>query len=304
MRVEHHSGIIRIQAPAKVNLFLELLGKRPDGYHDICTCFVAVSLWDLVDFEEEASEAIHLSCDDPAVPPGETNLIVKAARLLRERMVPTRRGAKIRLSKRIPMQAGLGGGSSDAAAALVGLRQLWQLPLVDAELARLAAELGSDVPFFLNGNAAWGTGRGEILEPITLPIPLYFVLVCPPRGLSTAEVYRRSRVPDEPVSSEPLRRALQQGDVEAIGAALHNRLQEAAEELAPEVACVRRLFEQLRPVGHRMSGSGSTYFALCRSLSEAETLAEQVRDYLSREGLQSSSGLSWRVFVVHSETGN
>lgn len=296
MRLDISSGILRIQAPAKVNLFLEILGKRADGYHDICTFFVAVSLHDVLEIQEEATGAIHLSCDDPHVPVGESNLIVRAARLL-QRHTGRVMGANIRLVKRIPMQAGLGGGSSDAAATLSGLNMLWQLGIPDAELMRLAAELGSDVPFFLNGPAAWGMGRGEVLEPMCLPTTLHFVLVCPPRGLSTAEVYRRCRVPDRPVSPEPLRRALLSGDVEVIGAALHNRLQEAAEELAPEVRTVRNVFEKLKPVGHRMSGSGSCCFALGRDAAEAAALAEQTRTELGRE----RPDLSWKVFVVHSE---
>ncbi len=296
MRIESQSGIIRIQTPAKVNLFLEILGKRADGYHEICTFFVAVGLCDHLEFEEEATGDIQLSCDNPAVPVDKTNLIVRAAQLLRDR-VGIRRGAMIRLAKRIPMQAGLGGGSSDAAATLVGLRKLWQLALSDEELEPLAAQLGSDVPFFLNGPSAWGLGRGEILEPVRLPTTLHFVLACPPRGLSTAEVYRQSRVPEVPVSPEPMRRAVQRGDIEAIAAHLHNRLQEAAEILAPEVRIMRLVFRKLDPLGHAMSGSGSSYFALCRDAAEAKSLARQAEKLLNQE----RSDLSWRVLVVRSE---
>lgn len=296
MRIESQSGPIRIQTPAKVNLFLEILGKRADGYHEICTFFVAVGLCDHLEFEEGATGDIQLSCDDPAVPVDEANLIVRAAQLLRDRS-GIERGAVIRLAKRIPMQAGLGGGSSDAAAALVGLRKLWRLALSDQELEQLAAQLGSDVPFFLNGPSAWGLGRGEILKPARLPTTLHFVLVCPPRGLSTAEVYRHSRVPEVPISPEPMRRAVQQGDVEAIAAHLHNRLQEAAEMLAPEVRIMRQVFERLNPLGHGMSGSGSSYFALCRDAAEAGSLARQAEKLLNQE----RSDLSWKVLVVRSE---
>jgi 4-diphosphocytidyl-2-C-methyl-D-erythritol kinase len=263
-----HGESVVVRAPAKVNLFLEVLGKRTDGYHEIATLMVAVSLEDTLVFREEASSAIHLRCDHTELSTGPENLIVRAAELLRERS-GCRRGAGIELTKRIPLSAGLAGGSTDAAATLAGLNRLWQLGWTDAELAGLGAELGSDVPFFFSPPAAWCTGRGEKIEPVKLGTPLHFVLVCPTRGLSTAEVYRNAAVPERPVSGTELCEAVRGGDVASTGRLLHNRLQGAAERLCPEVAQWCRRLTELEPAGVLMSGSGSSVFALCRDQSEA-----------------------------------
>jgi 4-diphosphocytidyl-2-C-methyl-D-erythritol kinase len=295
MLVERQANTVTVQAPAKVNLFLETLHKRPDGYHEIVTCMVAVSLFDTLELKEDASGAIHLTCDEAALPVGPTNLVWRAAELLRQR-TDCQGGVRMHLQKRIPLASGLAGGSSDAAATLAGLNQLWNLGIADQELATLAAELGTDVPFFFSTPAAWCTGRGELVTPFTLPVMLHLVLACPPTGLSTAEVYSGVTIPEKPESPEPLRQALERGDVEAIGAVLHNRLQAAAEMKSPEVRALRQLFATLGPAGHQMSGSGSTYFALCRSQPEAEALARQVL-----QQVRSPQGL--RVFVVRSLSG-
>jgi 4-diphosphocytidyl-2-C-methyl-D-erythritol kinase len=195
-----------------------------------------------------------------------------------------RRGAAIRLVKRIPLAAGLAGGSTDAAATLAGLNRLWRLGLSPAELASLGAQLGSDVAFFFSTPAAWCTGRGERVEPLPLGRPLWFVLVSPPFGLSTAEVYRGVTVPDRPETGEAIRQAAQTGDVEEVGRRLHNRLQAAAEGLAPAVADVHARIRQLSPAGQLLSGSGSTLFALCRDHREALRVARGLR---SAEGIGS-----------------
>src|SRR5262245_53525263 len=182
----HRAGTsVRALAPAKVNLFLEVLRRRPDGYHDLATLMVAVGLYDSLSFTANDTGEIRLGCDDPALPTGPDNLVCRAARLLRDRH-GVRAGADILLAKRIPVAAGLAGGSSDAAATLAGLNRLWQLGLDNGELARLGAELGSDVAFFFSGPAAWCTGRGEIVEPVPMARPLDLVLVSPRVGLSTA----------------------------------------------------------------------------------------------------------------------
>jgi 4-diphosphocytidyl-2-C-methyl-D-erythritol kinase len=232
------------RAPAKVNLFLEVLGKRPDGYHDLATLMVAVSLFDTLEFKEDRSKATVLDVlPDPSAPadearpapsPGPDNLVWRAAELLRRRFGRDD-GVRIRLIKRIPLAAGLGGGSSDAAATLAGLNRLWRLGLGRADLERLGAELGSDVPFFFSAPAAWCTGRGEVVMPLVPGRPLWLVLACPPVGLSTAAVFGTLALPQTPESGDAVRRAFAAGDVEALGRSLHNRLQPAAE------GCVRRL---------------------------------------------------------------
>lgn len=220
--------------------------------------------------------------------------MLKAAIRFREETGCTA-GALIRLAKRVPWAAGLGGGSSDAAAALVGLNELWKLGLAPADLARIGAGIGSDVPFFLNGPAAWCTGRGEVAEPVTIGRPLDLVLVKPPDGLATADVYRKVRVPAAPVDGAAARAALAAGDVEALGRALFNRLQEPAMELSPAVADWHRRLRATGAPWALMSGSGTCLFGLCRSAAEAG----RVHDDLAR-GQASVAGVPARLFVVRS----
>jgi 4-diphosphocytidyl-2-C-methyl-D-erythritol kinase len=301
MLAKRHADAVVVQAPAKINLFLEVLGKRPDGYHEVVTCMVAVDLCDTLLFQNPKRQSpkrqrglssdIELVCDDPAAPAGPQNLIWRAAELLRKH-TGEQRGVRIQLTKRIPVAAGLAGGSSDAAATLIGLNELWRLNMARSELAELSAKLGSDIPFFFATPAAWCTGRGERVEPFRLERPLHLVLANPGVELSTAAVYRQVTVPAEPRSPEGMRQALDSGSIEAIAAALFNRLQAPAEQLCPEGAALQRILERLRPVGHLMSGSGPSYFALCRSRAEARRLAANVR----------SQSPSAKVFVVRTLT--
>src|SRR5262249_968079 len=175
MTRERRPASLATQAPAKVNLFLEVLGKRPDGYHDLEPLMVAVDVTDTLEFWPDESGALTLTCDAPGLTTGPDNLVLRAAESLK-RQVNHRGGAAIHLAKRIPIQAGLAGGSSDAATTLKALNRLWNLGLTDTELARVGAEIGSDVAFFFASGAAWCTGRGEKVEPITLGRPLDFVL--------------------------------------------------------------------------------------------------------------------------------
>jgi 4-diphosphocytidyl-2-C-methyl-D-erythritol kinase len=276
-----------VWAPAKVNLYLEVLGKRPDGYHQIETLMVTVGLCDTLVFRD-APAGIELTCTNPRVPLGEENLIVRAARLLQSR-TGTSRGCRVRLVKRIPMAAGLGGGSTDAAAALLGLNRLWKLGLANDALGRLGAELGSDVPFFLNGPAAWCTGRGEIITAVPVGAVLSFVLLCPSFGLATAEVYRNVTVPARPENGEAIRSALAQGEVAEVGRRLFNRLEEAAVRLDARVTEDYKRLADLAPAGQRMSGSGSSLFALCADAAGAHRIAAA----LSRDAADR-----FRVFKV------
>ena len=174
------------------------------------------------------------------------------------------------------MQAGLGGGSSDAATTLIGLNRLWGLGLSAEELATLAATLGSDVAFFLDGPAAWCTGRGEEVSPRTIGRRLHFVLVSPPFGLATADVYRGVAVPPTPVDGSGIQAALAAGDVDEIGRRLHNRLQPPAERLRPELAEWLARLAATKPAGCLMSGSGSTIFALARDDRDARRIAAAI----------------------------
>ena len=277
---------LEVWAPAKVNLFLEVLGKRPDGYHDIATLMLAINFFDTLRIKEDPSGAVKLSCSQrqrqPKLSTGMDNLVVRAARLLLDRTGCTR-GCRILLIKRLPVAAGLAGGSSDAAATLLGLNRLWQLGLQAEELEKLGAELGSDVPFFFHLPAAWCTGRGEIVQPASFPRQLDLVLLCPNFGCPTAAVYREVKVPAKPQDGAAMMAAAAAGDVEAIGRQLHNRLQPAAEAIAPKLAEYREQLAAMNPAGAILSGSGSTLFAVCRSRDEAKRIAKELRDRTAGE---------------------
>jgi 4-diphosphocytidyl-2-C-methyl-D-erythritol kinase len=279
---ERDGGGVTVLAPAKLNLFLEILGKRPDGYHELESLMVAVDLFDTLEFRDDPSGRIRLECDDPSLPTDGSNLVLRAAeRLKASRDSP--RGASIVLRKAIPTQAGLAGGSSDAAATLAGLDRLWNLETDPEQRDELAASLGSDVTFFLHPPSAICRGRGERIEPVSLKKALHFVLVCPPEGVSTADVYRKLIPPERPRPIGKALEALIEGDTIALGHALFNRLQPVAESIAPGLIRVRQAMEAMRPPpdGLMMSGSGSTYFGLCRD----EVAAGHAASHLGSLGL-------------------
>lgn len=292
MLIQRRGDAVVVWAPAKVNLFLEVLARRSDGFHEIATLMVAVSLYDTLECIPAPDKVLELTCDNDELSVGPDNLILRAAVLLRER-AGAKRGARLTLSKRIPLAAGLAGGSTDAAAALAGLNVLWNLGLPTSHLASLGGEIGSDVPFFFHTPAAWCTGRGEKVQQLDLPRPLWLVLACPGIGLSTAEVYGKGRVPDAPVDGGRVRAALESVDAVSLGGLLHNRLQETADRLRPELVAVRKRLSRAGPAGCLMSGSGTSCFALCRDEAEALELVQGLRT----ETGQAEIG---RVFVVRS----
>jgi 4-diphosphocytidyl-2-C-methyl-D-erythritol kinase len=292
MLIQRRGRSVFVRAPAKVNLFLEVLRRRPDGYHDLATLMVAVSLYDTLELREGPPGAWRLECDRPGLSTGPDNLVCRAADALRRR-TGCEAGAAVRLWKRIPLAAGLAGGSSDAAAALAGLNALWRLGLSSAELAEVGAAVGSDVAFFFAAPAAWCTGRGEVVEPLRLGSTLHLVLASPNEGLSTARVFGALTPPTDPLDGGPLRRAAEAGDVDALGMLLHNRLQPAAEGLCPAAAGLRQRLAELGPTGALMSGSGSTVFALCRGPGEALRVARALK-----HGTEAAAGP--QVFIVQS----
>jgi len=255
-----------IAAPAKVNLYLELLGKRPDGYHDLETLIVCVNLFDTL--EIQPARELSLGCNLPGMPTDAKNLVLKAAIALRA-AAGIGAGATIYLTKRIPHEAGLGGGSSDAAAALFALNRMWKIGLNDTELKAVAGAVGSDVPSYLAGAASWCTGRGEIAEPAEVP-PLHLVIVKPAVGLSTAEVYQSVRAGS--VSDGASNPTL---TLPALTKPLFNRLQAAAFALQPLVERVYDRFRECDPLGVLLSGSGSSVFAVARDAADAKRIARQ-----------------------------
>ena len=280
-----------LHAPAKLNLYFELLARCRDGYHDMETLMVPVSLYDTlflkaipsvraaepgeIDFEFHwCGRAGRGPCS--AVPADETNLVVRALELLRQKSGSTA-GAQVRLLKRIPTQAGLGGGSSDAAAALLAANRVWGIGWSRDRLAEIACALGSDVPFFLWQTPAIVRGRGERLSPLRQIGDMHAVIVHPPEGLSTASVYAASRVPETPQQIESLLSALQSGSLGLIKRALHNRLQEAANQLSPWIHRLRDEFESVHCLAHQMTGSGSSYFGICHHARHAKQIAARLR---------------------------
>ena len=247
---------------------------------------------DVLEFKEDSSGQIQLECDQPDLSTGPDNLICRAAALVQLK-TGCKGGARIRLAKRIPMAAGLAGGSTDAAATLAGLNELWQLGAEQNTLAGWSSEIGSDIPFFFSTPAAWCTGRGEAAMPLAVSSPLWFVLACPTIGLSTAEVYRSVVLPATPNDEKAILAAFASGDANEIGLCLHNRLQEPAETLRPELEHVKNRLTELRPAGVAMSGSGTTWFALCRHHREALRVAQGLRG-----GFEE--GKPPRVFIVRS----
>jgi 4-diphosphocytidyl-2-C-methyl-D-erythritol kinase len=289
MLFRHQSPSLLIHTPAKLNVYLQVLGKRLDGFHELETVMVSVGLYDTLRFTDDPSGDCTLRCVDrrrrgPSrtnrdfiLPADGSNLVLRAANRLRE-ATGTTRGVRIELYKRIPLAAGLAGGSSDAAATLAGLNRLWKLRLSTAALRELAAELGSDVPFFLHDTAvAVCRGRGEIIEPVKLSTNLHFVIARPSTGLSTPLVFRHCRPGVGPWPVAAMVECLAQGRIGRVGSRLYNSLQEPAERLNPEVAQLRDAFSRQPFAGHLMSGSGTSYFGLCAHRRQALQLSARLR---------------------------
>ncbi len=294
-----HAAIV-VETPAKLNLFLELLAKRPDGFHEIETLMTAINIYDRLYVTSLSEGQTQLTCrwaskmealtasrngmtaasDLDTLPIGSDNIVWRAVQRLRQR-AGVAAGIAIHLVKRIPAAAGLGGASSDAAAVLVAANRLWRLGCTREQLAEIAADIGSDVPFFLTRRASGSgmaicRGRGERIEPLVGMPQMHFVITRPPVGLSTPNVYQRCKVPSKPAAVEPLVAQLRRGDDRA-GQLLVNRLQPPAEELSPWISRLSALFSRLDCVGHQMSGSGSSYFGICRSARQARCLASRIR---------------------------
>lgn len=275
MRIRSSAGLVEISAPAKLNLHLEVLQRRPDGYHELESLLVPIGLFDTLLFCPVEGGDIEFACELEGLPRGTAslpesseNLVVRALDAMRAR-TGRALGAVVRLVKRIPIGAGLGGGSSDAAAALVAGNLGWKLGFKLAELHELAAGLGSDIPFFLHGGAALCRGRGEQIEPIGGIGRLNFVVCMPPESLRTGDVYSVCTPVARVGAWQELLAAFRRGDLALAGKLLHNRLEEAAARLSPWVARLRREFARLDVLGACLSGSGTAYFGLCRTAWQA-----------------------------------
>jgi len=292
-----------VRAPAKINLHLEVLGLRPDGFHELAMVMQTIDLVDHLELLPTADASLALSCDRPELPCDSNNLIIQAAQLLRQRSGLPELGARMRLRKQIPIGAGLAGGSSNGAAALVGLNVLWGLGLAAGTLTALAAELGSDMPFCIEGGCQLCFGRGELLQPIAANATagLGVLLVKHPQiSVSTPWAYGRCRElrSDFYLSSdadfEQRRGALRQGPLlQALGGGgpwppLRNDLQSVVEPELPEVQQGLALLRQLpTALAVAMSGSGPSLFALFADRDGAALAAQTLAEPLQQGGFDS-----------------
>ncbi len=283
-------------APAKINLYLEILGDRPDGYHELVMILQSIDLADKINLRSISTEAIRIHCDHPQVPQDKSNLAYRAAELMVEQFPDVYArfgGVEISIQKNIPVAAGLAGGSTNAAAVLVGIDMMWQLGLTQPELQDLAAQLGSDVPFCLAGGTALATGRGEQLS--SLPsLDSFYLVLAKDRNLmiSTPWAYQAYRaefgysyVQDSAslqsraarVHSGPMVQAILNKNHAQIAQLLHNDLEKVVLPTTPPVSQLREAFESCGALGTMMSGSGPTIFALAASQAHATEMQQQVR---------------------------
>jgi len=278
---------LELAAPAKLNLFLEVLGRRPDGYHQIETVMLAVDLADRVRFWQRPAGELSISVSGGEAPADEGNLALRAARAV-QAASGRREGLHLHIDKHIPAGGGLGGGSSDAAAVLRGLSRLWRLGARPGDLEALGATLGSDVNFFLRGGLAVCTGRGEEVAPLLTPVRAGFVLHLPGIHAATREAYARVRIPltADRRSGRNLLEAVARDDLTAAGRELFNRLEEPVFESCPALAAAKeRLRKPPRALGALLSGSGSTIYALAAP-GDVDGLTRELSRDLRRESLR------------------
>ena len=272
---------------AKINWTLRILGQREDGFHEVFTVFQTISLQDTLLFED--GDLLELTCDDPAIPIDDRNLIIRAAEALRTQ-AGVEMGARLHLEKRIPSPGGLGGGSSNAAVALMGLKKLWRIDVSDDDLGAIAGELGSDVPFFLHGGTAIGTGRGEVIERIAAVDEQHMLVVTPDVRVSTRDAF--ARFGTSSLTSEAQERSLTVCRNEAKSqdlrhSVLINDFEASVFDAYPEIRRVKQTLLDLGAVNAAMSGSGASVFGV---FDKQETRQAALKA-LDRE-------INWRKFAV------
>ena len=268
------------KAPAKINLSLDVLHKRDDGFHEVEMVMTMVDLADRLEISQLDQNKIVLTSQAGYIPLDEKNLAYQAALLLKERY-QVKQGVHIHLEKKIPVSAGLGGGSSDAAAALRGLNRLWGLNIPRDELMKLGAELGSDVPFCIAQGTAIARGRGEILEPIASPPQCWVILAKPPVSVSTKEIYGRLKA--EEIQHHPptgqLVQAIETKNFTEMCRCMGNVLEQVTMEMYPEVKRLKQCMIRLGADGVLMSGSGPTVFGLVSKTSKIRRIYNGLRGF-------------------------
>jgi len=271
------------QSPCKVNLLLNILRKRADGFHELETVMHPVRVFDRLSLAR-GGPGIQLTCSEPGLPTDPRNLVYRAAELFLK-AVKAKEGVRLHLEKKIPLAAGLGGGSGNAATTLLGLNELFGQPLAPEKLQLIAAFLGSDVPFFLQSNPALATGRGEQIQPLEFFPALsgaVFLLIHPGFGIPTSWAYQRlARFPaalnGQPGRAQKLIALLRAAGLQAAGAEFYNSLEAPALEKYPLLALFQEFLRANGAGATLMSGSGSTTFAIVQGLAAAEALAEKFK---------------------------
>lgn len=287
-------GALELRTNAKVNLFLRVRGRRPDGYHEIETIFHTIDLADSIAMRTTSAHEIEVdlaAAVEPmaSLPSSETNLV----RLVAQKLIgsaATESGVRIEVLKRIPIGAGLGGGSGNAAGTLTGLNELWGLGLDAQSLERIALEVGADVPYCLTGGTALATGRGEEITVLPAPVSLRLVLGISSQPLLTREVYAAFDLERDSadVRSAPMSLALGSGDVDEVAALMHNDLERPAFRLRPELAKLKQAMLETGALGTLMSGSGPTLIAVARDQDHAAGIAGAVEPLFDRVVVTSS----------------
>lgn len=280
------TNIVKIGTPAKVNLFLQVLNRRPDNFHNINSLFQAVSLFDRLTFEKTSDSSVTLSLSKGLpVTIGTDNLIRKAVNVLKSK-TGFKGGLSIELEKNIPVAAGLGGGSSDGAAAIVACNILYGLGLSISEMAKISLELGSDLPFFFSSGQAIVTGRGEVIDEVSLPRDYWMLLVTPNLEISTADSYRALKrgLTDVPEQLSFTHDQTVEGLIASLRLA-ENDFERVHFESFPELALIRKTLVDQGAVVSRMSGSGPTVYGIFDTTSTPEW-----------EGLTEHS--NWNVNIV------
>jgi 4-diphosphocytidyl-2-C-methyl-D-erythritol kinase len=271
---------VTFSAYAKVNIGLRVVRRRPDGFHDIETLFQSIDLADTLAFERREKGEVGLECDHPGLSAGRENLVVRAAEALRSAF-STSAGVRIILRKRIPLAAGLGGGSADAACALLALRKLWRIPATDDALAGIAARLGSDVPFFLYGGTALGRGRGERLQLLPDYPSFGVLLLSPDIRISTAEVYGKTRqiltdkASESNITPSYWERSCREGTLPDAWGSLKNDLEEIVFQDIPELPQLKQKLEDCGSFFASMSGSGPSIFGIFENPAKAAQAADR-----------------------------
>jgi 4-diphosphocytidyl-2-C-methyl-D-erythritol kinase len=279
--------IFTLRSFAKINWVLRVLGRRADSFHELRTIFQTITLHDRITFVPRSDDELRLTCDSPAIPVDESNLILRAAQALREKY-NVRRGATIHLEKVIPVEGGLGGGSSNAAVSLLGLVHLWQIEASKQELEEIGARLGADVPFFLTGGTALGTGLGTEIKPIREVTAEHLIVVKPEAKVSTAEAYKSLAAAALTKADSAIILSISRADEQfpdSYPNALHNDFEPVVFQQQPEIERAKKALLEAGAQGAQLAGSGSSVFGIF----DKREAKERAIELLKKER-------AWRVF--------